>query len=85
MTRNSKMGREDSMKASIEQESSPSLSNNKKMHSSPITKRPMSSIKRPEGIQPALKVQIGKKGEKIPLTGDDLMIEYCERLMIALK
>jgi hypothetical protein len=55
------------------------------MHSSPITKRPMSSIKRPEGIQPALKVQIGKKGEKIPLTGDDLMIEYCERLMIALK
>jgi hypothetical protein len=32
-----------------------------------------------------LKVQIGKKGEKIPLTGDDLIIEYCDRLMIALK
>jgi hypothetical protein len=28
---------------------------------------------------------LNKKGEKVLITGDDILIEYCERLMNALK
>ena len=28
---------------------------------------------------------MNKKGEKVLITGDDILIEYCERLMSALK
>ena len=27
----------------------------------------------------------GKKGDKVLITGDDILIEYCDRLMNALK
>jgi hypothetical protein len=54
--------------------------------------RPASSIRKPGMIEsngPAtnggLKVQLGRKGEKLTLSSDDLIIEYCERLMAALK
>jgi hypothetical protein len=36
-------------------------------------------------ISPSKDDNPGKKGDKVLITGDDILIEYCERLMNALK